>query len=414
MSERLTLIITLELAIARASAQRRAEMALQMTELFIRGANIFTDDLIDLFDEIITMLAIEIDGSVLAMLSQRLAPIANAPVKLARLLANDDDIRVAYPVLARCERLDDATLVRNAQSKSQKHLLAISWRKSLSESITDVLLKRGNKHAVLSTTKNSGARFSEEGFRLLVNRSESDDVLGAVLGSRPDILTLITAAPEPIRLRLIANNQHIRQEIDRLFVMIADDLRKESQPRMTDGRAPQRSSCEQPGQLTSDGISSFVGNEDIKEINSSRADASVAGVNPVDATRNDERRELARQKSFLRGYVYFNNRRTSVECHIRDLSKEGARILISTSVNIPDTVELYIPQRDQTVRAYVRWRRSEEIGLSFSEADANSDAAPSGELTQRVTQLESEIGSLRELLRRSKSKSGNGHDSDAA
>ena len=42
-----------------------------------------------------------------------------------------------------------------------------------------------------------------------------------------------------------------------------------------------------------------------------------------------ERRRVARQKSFLRGSVHFNNRRTVVDCLIRDISPNGARLTFS-------------------------------------------------------------------------------------
>ena len=57
-----------------------------------------------------------------------------------------------------------------------------------------------------------------------------------------------------------------------------------------------------------------------------------------------ERRQLPRQKSFLRGCLYFNNGRASATCLIRNMSDRGARILISHALNIPDIVELYVIQ----------------------------------------------------------------------
>ena len=104
--------------------------------------------------------------------------------------------------------------------------------------------------------------------------------------------------------------------------------------------------------------------------------------------------------------------RSSVTFEI--IRTRAREILISASVNIPDIIELYIPQKDQTFRASVRWRHKEEVGLSFSQAATNSAAQQSSELTQRVTQLESEIASLRGLLRRPKAKVGSGRDFDAA
>ena len=83
-----------------------------------------------------------------------------------------------------------------------------------------------------------------------------------------------------------------------------------------------------------------------------------------------ERRRSVRKKSFLRGCVYFNKRRSAIDCLIRDISDQGARIIFSGTTNFPDVVELYIPHKEQTVRAHVQWRRGDEVGLAFPEAAA--------------------------------------------
>jgi uncharacterized protein (DUF2336 family) len=56
----------------------------------------------------------------------RLAPIANAPPNTIQMLAFDDDIDVAAPVLRLSECLDERALLANAGSKSQLHLFAIA------------------------------------------------------------------------------------------------------------------------------------------------------------------------------------------------------------------------------------------------------------------------------------------------
>src|SRR5208283_3109125 len=92
---------------------------------------------------------------------------------------------------------------------------------------------------------------------------------------------------------------------------------------------------------------------------------SFAENRSVEETNMAERRRATRQKSFLRGCVYFNKRRGAVDCLIREISDEGARIIFSDTVNVPDVVELYIPQKEQTVRARVQWRHGDVIGLAF-------------------------------------------------
>ena len=48
-----------------------------------------------------------------------------------------------------------------------------------------------------------------------------------------------------------------------------------------------------------------------------------------------ERRRSLRKKSFLRGCVYFNKRRSAIDCLIRDISDQGARIIFSGTTNFP-------------------------------------------------------------------------------
>ncbi|MEH0872916.1 DUF2336 domain-containing protein, partial [Serratia liquefaciens] len=64
----------------------------------------------------------------LAEISAQLAPVAQAPPSVIRRLANNDEIRIAGPVLQESARLDDDELVKIASSKSEKHLLAVAGR----------------------------------------------------------------------------------------------------------------------------------------------------------------------------------------------------------------------------------------------------------------------------------------------
>lgn len=112
-----------------------------------------------------------------------------------------------------------------------------------------------------------------------------------------------------------------------------------------------------------------------------------------------ERRLTRRQKSFLRGFVYFDKRRGVMSCLVRDLSENGARIIFSQSVNIPGTINLHIPQRDQTFRAKVTWRRGDEIGLALTSAVPVVAASAESELIQRVAQLETEIIALKRTIK---------------
>ena len=118
--------------------------------------------------------------------------------------------------------------------------------------------------------------------------------------------------------------------------------------------------------------------------------------------RTVERRRTARQKSFLRGMIYFNNRRNAVDCLVRDISPYGARLIFSDAVTTPDVLDLYIPQKEQTLRIHVIWRHGQEVGVAFPQATQVDPAAETGDLTERVARLEMEIVGLKRILKKLK------------
>jgi PilZ domain len=120
----------------------------------------------------------------------------------------------------------------------------------------------------------------------------------------------------------------------------------------------------------------------------------------------DERRASRRQKSFLRGIVYFDKRRSETACLVRDLSADGARILLSQTITIPDLIELEIPQREQMIIARVEWRRADEAGLSFCKPDM-ATTQREDQLLKRIAELEAEIAALQRTIRRLK-RNGDG------
>ena len=56
----------------------------------------------------------------------------------------------------------------------------MSKRASLPETVTDVLVERGDKRVFSALAKNAKARFSQSGFATLVKKSENDETLAFV------------------------------------------------------------------------------------------------------------------------------------------------------------------------------------------------------------------------------------------
>jgi uncharacterized protein (DUF2336 family) len=204
-----SLIDEIEDALDSATEEKRTAALWRITDLFIAGAESYTEEHVTLFDDVIARLAATIEKNARAKLSSRLARIPNAPIGVIRTLAADNDIAVAQPVLRHSQRLDDGYLAVTAATQSQQHLLAIAQRHALSETVTDVLVERGDRDVVRSVAQNGGARFSNSAFRTLVERSVGDDVLALHVGTRHDLprqhlLKLVERASTAVRQKLAA------------------------------------------------------------------------------------------------------------------------------------------------------------------------------------------------------------------
>jgi uncharacterized protein (DUF2336 family) len=199
----------LEDIFAAMESGRRAEAFRRVADLFASESTRFSADQMALFDDIMSRLIAEIDSAARAAFGARFASSSHAPPRTMRLLALDDAIEVAGPILLRSMQLDEDTLVEGARTKSQDHLYAISGRQRISHAVTDVLVERGDRRAAMGTAANFGAEFSEFGYSTLVGRSRGDDGLGLCVWSRPEIprqhlLRLFAEASDAVRAKFEA------------------------------------------------------------------------------------------------------------------------------------------------------------------------------------------------------------------
>ena len=100
-----------------------------ITDLFLGTKERLSEEQIEVFDEVLCHLITRMEARALIELSERLAPINNAPNNVIHTLAVDDEIAIAGPVLSLSDRLTTPDLVEIAMAKGQSHLLAISQAK---------------------------------------------------------------------------------------------------------------------------------------------------------------------------------------------------------------------------------------------------------------------------------------------
>ena len=207
MSTHVNLISELESVLATNNLAKRAEMLRRVADLFVHGSGKYTDDQLDLFDDVMAKLIDHVELTARAAFGSRLAKLADAPPKTIRSLAFDDAVEVAAPVLEFSPRLDENALTENARIKSQGHLLAIAGRNILTEPVTDVLVARGNDAVAVRTANNAGAKFSDAGISRLAARASGNGALAMCIWARPDIprhelLKLFVNATEMVRQKL--------------------------------------------------------------------------------------------------------------------------------------------------------------------------------------------------------------------
>ena len=275
------LLDELQTALSHGTVARRVEALRRVTDLFINNAVDYSDEHVRVFDDVFQCLIEQIEASARALLANRLAPIAAAPPRIIRTLALDEVIEVSGPVLSKSERLDEATLIEIARTRSQAHLKAISLRRVLSEALTDVLVARGNEDVVQSTVSNPGAQLSEGSFTDLVTRAERDDDLATCIGLRPDLprhhyLKLIAKASLSVRRKLETAHPELADEVSSVVQEATQRVRAAAMTRQTEMARALVRSLHEDGRLNEFQVTSFAEQGKFDETNAGLA--ALAGV----------------------------------------------------------------------------------------------------------------------------------------
>jgi len=271
MSEISSFLRDLDEAVSRGTPESRKRALWHTTDLMIAGR--YSDDEIWTFGEVIGRLADEIEVASRAQLAKRLAQFDQAPVNIIHKLAFDDEIEVAGPVLRESERLEPYALVANVCTKSQTHMLAISERKSIDESVTDVLVTRGNQEVVSSVVRNNGARLSDFGFLHMITRAEGDSILAEQLGLRQDIprhvfQQLIAKASDDVRKRLERERPTMLDQIQSTVADVAGELQSKFGPVSRTYYVAKRvvTTQHRQGNLNEESISIYARSHKIEEV----------------------------------------------------------------------------------------------------------------------------------------------------
>ena len=112
-----------------------------------------------------------------------------------------------------------------------------------------------------------------------------------------------------------------------------------------------------------------------------------------------EPRKTTRVRTMLGGTIVFNNRSSTIQCQIRNMSAEGAKIIVDDCITFPQRFDFEVPQKGRTYKAKVIWRQDNETGLEFIQ-DEVAAAQVSGAvgMSARMSELEKENALLRKQV----------------
>jgi hypothetical protein len=79
-----------------------------------------------------------------------------------------------------------------------------------------------------------------------------------------------------------------------------------------------------------------------------------------------DNRKSPRRRVLKAGLIAFNNRHSTLQCTVRDMSGGGARLLTAGSINAPDTFELIIELDGMEVNCAVVSRSATEVRVKFT------------------------------------------------
>ncbi|WP_298818303.1 DUF2336 domain-containing protein [uncultured Roseibium sp.] len=191
-----------------AGSARRAELARHVATLFALTSDRCSDEQVDIYDSVLLRLVDMVESEVRRYVAEQMSSLRRGPEETIRRLA-DDDIEVAEPILVRSTVLRDTDLIKIAEKRGNAHLFAMAQREVLTESLTDILVTKGDLKVKRKVASNDGASLSNAAINALISDATSDATLQLSLSERADlaenhISNLILVASEEVRKKLNA------------------------------------------------------------------------------------------------------------------------------------------------------------------------------------------------------------------
>ena len=107
------------------------------------------------------------------------------------------------------------------------------------------------------------------------------------------------------------------------------------------------------------------------------------------------RRQLERRTVAIKAQARFYDGAPPLDCEMTDYSATGARIVFHPGFEAPAAFDLFVPARDETFHAVLRWKTPGMVGVEFVKTrDSTVDQRFSAILV-RFSQIEDELRALK-------------------
>jgi uncharacterized protein (DUF2336 family) len=169
------LALLLDLA-KEGSGEKRRQLLVQITDMFLSDASVQTGANCAAFDDIMGTVVADLSAELRLDLAQHLA-ISPLPLgRTSRQLAMDE-IEIARPVIELSNSLSQNDLIAVAKAKSQDHMMAITKRSDIGEEVAGALVARGEDKVVVALLSNRQAKIDRASFETIVERARTSPVL---------------------------------------------------------------------------------------------------------------------------------------------------------------------------------------------------------------------------------------------
>jgi uncharacterized protein (DUF2336 family) len=167
----------------------RAEVAGKLAQEFENEK--LTESEIKIAQDIIRVMAKDVESSVRQALSQSLRKTPHLPHDVALKLANDIE-SVALPILTHSQVLTDDDLAAIVKSGASSKQEAIAARPVISEKLSETLITAASEKAVATLMSNAGARINDTSMNKAVDRFAQSDMVKEKMVQRAALPVTVT------------------------------------------------------------------------------------------------------------------------------------------------------------------------------------------------------------------------------